>query len=386
MVKSVPHVHLVSYVYPGEGTGTAIVLQRHLSRLSDDGWHVTVSAPFSARSSITGLHEKWKVLELPARQWWWPPFRDGYPSLEKLRSRLSGRYLAKRTASSPPEYVLSHAHHFYPCIAYEYAQLVRARFVLIIHDRDEVWAKSNRFAKHAEMRVRRLVQRADKVLAVTQELLDWYETPPNKGIVLPPIPGSVIYKPRWCERRRREFKVFHAGSLNLPQEEVISDFALRLNKLGGNLVLIAPEYDTIAHRLVGRHANVNRMPLFERNEDAVRFVADEALAFLAVYSFDEHAQPWLKTSFPSKVLDFMRSGVPGIILAPKSAAVTKWATKVEWPALCTEPNDGSLEILITSLQNRRWWKHASQVSSSLATGNCSAARTHATFVTGLSSM
>jgi hypothetical protein len=272
---------------------------------------------------------------------------------------------------------------FYPIIASNYARRCRAKYTVLLHDRPEIWTSSDDEYCLKKAKFTKLCYDADMVLAVTQQLLDWYAVPTQVGKVLLPIPGKGLYHPRWTAKRRSRFRIVHSGSLNAHQMHALSIFARQLDEAGGTLVLISPPWDTIADELASTHRNVERLPFFEQNEQAVQYVAANALAFLIAYSFDPGPRAMSGESFPSKLLEFIRAGVPSIILAPPTAAITGWAVAQNWPMLCNSLGSVELSTLIGRIQDKAAWEAAQHHGLALAGGACDADGIHSDFLKSL---
>ena len=95
-------------------------------------------------------------------------------------------------------------------------------------------------------------------------------------------------------------------------------------------------------------------PLLRKNFEVVSFIAKEATGFVVPYSLELDARSFSAVSFPSKLLEFARTGVPGLIVAPSSSAVGQWAIATDWPAFASDAGS-KLANLLSKFSNRESW-------------------------------
>jgi hypothetical protein len=93
---------------------------------------------------------------------------------------------------------------------------------------------------------------------------------------------------------------------------------------------------------------------------------DETTAFLVVYPDDVNSMPWAKESFPSKFVQMVQTGLPGIVIAPAETSIAKWCLANNWKLYCPTVNSPELMKLILSLNDPAGWNeaalHSRQVS------------------------
>jgi hypothetical protein len=140
---------------PAQGTGSPVIVLRHLLRLAQHGWKITVIAEHGQDTSSC---EKagWTVKHLPLRRRWWPPFRPVSGAfLRSMRTRLLARECRELCGSEAPDavfgYLAAHA-DFSPEIAAHFARQCGAPFTLLVHD--DAAAFEKRAAERAVLRQR----------------------------------------------------------------------------------------------------------------------------------------------------------------------------------------------------------------------------------------
>src|SRR5580693_2972824 len=63
------HALYVSDVFPAPASGGAVIIYRHLRRLVQEGWHVTVAAPAPSFRPLPDGHG-FELRALPKKKWW----------------------------------------------------------------------------------------------------------------------------------------------------------------------------------------------------------------------------------------------------------------------------------------------------------------------------
>ncbi|HEX2099269.1 MAG TPA: hypothetical protein VHF69_01325, partial [Candidatus Synoicihabitans sp.] len=92
---------------PADGTGSPVIVLRHLQRLAAGGWQIRVVAE---RGQDTSACERagWNVSDLPLRRRWWPPYRPNQPLLRRIRMWLLARECLRLDAHHPPDAILGY--------------------------------------------------------------------------------------------------------------------------------------------------------------------------------------------------------------------------------------------------------------------------------------
>lgn len=330
------HLLLVSMIPPIQGSGSGIVLLRHIERFIKAGWRVTIAAPVHVVISTRRDTDPWTWVPIPLRLWWWPPVRSFNLASIRLRAALNAQALDNALSGDRPTHVLTLMWNSWPLTAVAYAVRRKIPLVTIIHDQEEAWAQSPAESRRLEERSRLVISGSDRVLAVSQNLLDAYGVSEEKGLVLLPIPGQNSYFLEQPPPRQDVPVLYFGGSLHPWQVDNLMPLAEVLASRGGRLVLMTSSHNVVWKAVSARFPQTERVEPPNDNEEAIRQVARYATAFLVSYAMNRDAQPWGATSFPSKLLDFARAGVPIIVLAPKGTATHSWCKAQAWSTLAED--------------------------------------------------
>jgi glycosyltransferase involved in cell wall biosynthesis len=76
-------------------------------------------------------------------------------------------------------------------------------------------------------------------------------------------------------------------------------------------------------------------------------------ALLLPFSFEEQQRAVVSTSLPSKVADYLASGVPVLVHAPPYATITSLATNEGWAEVVDEPSIARLAAALQHLATNK---------------------------------
>jgi hypothetical protein len=377
------HILVLNYVAPRHGTGSEIVLFRHLMKLSEIGWQVTICSPDADKIGTDFRVPDWTYIQPPMRKWWWPPYRQSSPLLESLRAFAIAQFVKKelrRRDLPSPRVVLTNLWSYFARAAAEFSKITGARLITLLHDQQEFWAESQTEYKMCRDRVSMVARQSTFLGAVSQPLLDAYGLAPPNAHLLLPIPGEIQYVQVTETERPREFIIGHAGSLHEFQYENLSLLAHCLSKLGGKLLLICPSTNPTHLKLVERFSNIISVEFFKENESAISHLAENCAGLLVSYSFSSAKQQWATSSFPSKFLEYCRTGLPVLLLAPEESATGRWAKENAWSLFMSALDEDLLDQKLEYLRHSDNWSREAARTRQLASSEFSAATIHQTLL------
>ncbi len=369
---------------PDQGTGSPVVVWRHLRRLAAEGWSVSVIGE-RGQSTRACEREGWSVLDLPIRRPWWPPYREGHPGwLRRVRLRLLAREAA-RLVPCPPDAVLGYlaAHaDFAAELAGACADELRRPLTLLIHDDAAAFETDPRRRTRLRARHARLLSTARTNWFVTPALGAACPAPPDRRSVLPPLPegwAGPLARPPAAGATPR---VYYAGHLWPAQVPLLARLARLLENGGARLVVLARPGPALA--ALAAEARFEQVPPFAENRDALAHLAAHASAVVVSYADTVAAMPWSATSFPSKLAEFCHLGLPAAIVAPRETAVGSWAEANGFPDLF-EPGalDPAFSAWTVELIEKAAWNARASRSLALAAGEFSPERIHRVFADAL---
>jgi len=362
------HLLLVSFLPPMQGTGTSIILERHLLQLDRKGWKVSVVVPEHRVQSANKLSNSWQVIPLLARRWWWPPFRPQIPGSLEMRLHLWQLECERVLGREKPSAILTVLWDIYPLLAMRLSKSWKVPLSVIIHDQPELWTKSEAEHRLIRQRSATILNQAARVWPVSRELGDVYKLKETQKIsVLSPIPEENSWSfSEWKSYFKSHPVVAHAGSLHQFQLPNLQSLASALQKVNGTLLLITPGNNPVLSKLLEVYPNVKYHEPFAHNRDVIKFLSDNASCILVSYSFGVSEQPWAATSFPSKLVEFSHLGLPVLILAPSSTAISNWAKEHQWLSYISQLNEAEFLKVLNKLTVKETWLEMAQQTQKVA--------------------
>lgn len=360
-MRSHPHLLFVFSGPPKQGTGSQVIVDRHLRRLTSKDWKISILVP---EHTLIGENfpDSWQIIPLPMRRWWWPPFRPEIPGVLELRLRCWQLECEQVLQGERPSAILTILWSVYSLLAAHLSKAWKTPLSVMIHDRQEFWAKTeteNRLLKQCSIAT---LNQAARVWSVSQELGDAYKVKTKNISILLPIPEDNCRDfVEWKDHFKAHPVVAHAGSLHPFQLYNFQSLASALKKINGTLLIVAPASNPVLLKLLETCSNVKCREPFTQNTDVMNFLAANASCIVVSYSFDLTQQPWAVTSFPSKLVEFAHLGLPILILAPPNTASSNWAESHRWRGYVSKIDEEELfKNLNQLLQKETWIKMAEQ--------------------------
>lgn len=369
-MKKTKHLLYIGDLTPGPGQGGQIILDRHLRRIAAEGWVITVIS--SALPHVTG---PWIHHTLPARRWWWPPFRPRRRLLAWLRTRA---WLRELRAIPHANAIITVAGGRLGWLAAEFSKSKRCPLVTIVHDH---WREHG---QADDVFVATYVCRSSKhLLAVSEEMRASLaaEFPSSDCTVLPPVPATrSLPFAEWRDTHATAPVFAHVGALHAYHAEFLERLAGMLAPLGGTLLLLSPEKNPVATALRDRLPNLRHQPFFPQNNEAVSFIAQNATAIVVMYPFGTDGNTSPPTGFPSRFVEFAQLGLPILIAAPRRNPIRAWAIRHEWPAQIDPSDQSALAETCSRLSTPSGWAESAHATREVAQNEFDAERIHDQFI------
>lgn len=368
---------------PAEGTGSPVIVLRHLQRLAAAGWHISIIAE-SGQDTSACTRAGWTVRTLPLRRSWWPPFRRDLPISRAVRIWLLAGECLHLTSEDRPDAVLGYlaAHDdFFPEIAIRYARRSGAPLTLLVHDDASAFAADLSERKRLRQHHEGLLRRVHCPWFVSSELAAVYGLHIPAHRVLPPIPSAWPEFVEWRSSFSESARVYYAGYIWPVQFPLLYRIALTLAEAGVALYLLTRETHELTAFL--RNGLVRHVAPFATNREALDHLARHAAGILVSYTYTVAEMPWIATSFPSKLVEQAQLGVPCAIVAPAASAVGRWAVQAEYPD-CFAPDElDRLASWARDLRVEASWRARADPVRRLAAGPFNPAKIQSTFADGL---
>ena len=355
---------------PGQGTGSPITIFRHLQRCAQSGARITVVAEWGQAADAC-LAEGWAVHHLPHRRAWWPPFSGGEGWSRTLRMRLwareCGRILGQPDATLT--YLGLHS-GLLSEVAAHYARSSGVPLSILVHD--DVRAFPPGPGETLDVLVRRyrwIMQQARQLWFVSRELAGAYGFEGGPQNVLLPIPAGGTPRVAWRPDFATRPVVVSAGFLYEQQYPLLRRVARLIDRAGGQLLLLTCASPAL--RDLCTREPITLHDLLPTNRDALDFVGQRAAGFLAAYCDRVDEMPWIRSSFPSKVVEFSQLGLPMLFVAPEESAIYQWNAERQVPANLLPDDEAGVAAFVTALKDRAEWERLAKATRALADGEFS---------------
>jgi hypothetical protein len=343
-------VFLIADSPPFHGTQSGPVLYRHLRRLQAEA-DVRCLSLVPAPPDYPVAHQM-----VPPRFPGLVPVRGWLPFSRTINRRQKAAHLVRTLKLGPADRLISCMHAREHALARELSRLSGAPLTCILHD---LWPGSeNRDAP-------RTLRQARSVLAVSENLAALARTfAPGRVERMPPLgedPLPPIKPPTGA------FRIGVAGTLNPAYLEVATRLGRPVLALGwaGD---IPPGIET--------------RPFQPTNLDALRLLQRECRALL-IYQSPRDGD-YARYSFPSRLVDFVQTGLPVVIVAAPETNLGRWAGEHHWPLwVPDETSDAAFKDIARRLDDETEWREASRRAQALAAGEFNAARIHSILVAAL---
>ncbi len=368
---------------PMEGAGSAIIVFRHLRRLAAKGWLITVVSDWGQDLKYCE-RENWPVFHLTHRKPWWPPYHPKNPLLRGIRHWLWAGECDRFLKGVRPDAVftyLSAFTDFMSQVALAYARRYGLPLSVIAHDDPACFAETSQAGLRMRENYQAIVGRAHRNWFASPELAAIYDLPESKRTTLPPIPEGFEASPEW----RAEFAVsplvVYAGNYWPAQIPLLARMAREIASAGGRLMLMVKNSSDL--QALCRDEPVLWREPFQENREALAFLSENAAGLLVSYSESSDVMPWIRSSFPSKLIEYTHMGLPILIYAPADSAVASWARDRAFVDYATPQTSGAVEAFVESLKNRETWQQKASFSRKYANSEFDPARIQDAFETAL---
>ena len=366
-----------------EGAGSAIIVYRHLRRLSAKGWRITVVSDWGQELKYCE-QEGWPVFHLPHRKPWWPPYNPTNPLLRGIRHWLWAGECDRFLKGVRPDAVftyLSAFTSFMSQVALAYSRRYRLPLSLIAHDDPACFAQTPETGAEMRRTYQAIVGRAHRNWFASPELAAIYDLPDSKRTTLPPIPDGFEASPDWKPEFAASPLVVYAGNYWPAQLPLLARMARETAAAGGRLMLLVkknPEVEALC-----REEPVLWREPFHENREALAFLAENAAGLLVSYTETSDAMPWIRSSFPSKLIEYTHLGLPIMIYAPADSAVAGWARMRDFMDYATPQTPGAVAGFVESLKSREAWHRKAAFSRKFAAAEFDPVRIQDAFESGL---
>jgi hypothetical protein len=306
----------------------------------------------------------WEHLRLPYRRFWWPPARPQWLGSQRFRVRLMVRDLRARglLEETGPRVLLTNLWDSQALVAARLAEEGFAQLGVFMHDDEVTWGATGLPRRFLEWSRATVVAHAACTWAVSERLVR--QLPPAaqaRARVLPPIPAAGAARGAWRPEFAQGVTLGYAGKIYPGMGPLLQELARSLAAVDGRLTIITrPE---TADRPPVTAPQIEWRPFFAEPAEAARWLLARCSALLVAHPRNEHlpAGSWqmLRTSFPSKLVEYAQFGLPLLLIGERDSAFGDWAAgHPELPFFRNGSEDRLAEYLRGLRAPARWQKAA----------------------------
>lgn len=200
---------------------------------------------------------------------------------------------------------------------------------------------------------KKILRSAKKVFVMSENLADYYKR--RYSIESEVIPHSYIKEKiektdgrDFNGEEKKFFDIVFTGIVDLKHtwlqmlREVLKDISGERIKLR----LCVPRLDFVkgveSKNIIAESLNRNEVILAQKKADVL---------FLPMYLREDCKREVLKTASPSKLGEYLFSGVPILVFAPKYSYISEYATREKWALVVNELDKDKLKEAIVKLKN-----------------------------------
>lgn len=349
---------------PNPAKASAAIFYRHLVFLEKEGWQIHLICPESEKNKCFAK-QTWKILFLPNRKFWWPPFRP-YGILSRIRYQLLAAECKTFVRNAKASVFLGYmwGNYFSGFAAY-LSRRFSTPLGIFYHDDTELFpdmvSKPRIRAKFRKLKSK-IFEQASIVWAVSPCMIK-RETLQSKIKLLYPLSENVQTKTpcKWHRKIKNNPIIIHAGTIYPEIIPPLIDMAKVIRNLGGKLILLTHTLEQANSILRKAGTGVEIKPALPGNE-AVRWVRKNAAATVVMYPENVEEMPWIRTNFPSKFCQFTATGLPTLIFAPEGSALRRWAQVKNYPMLLPAPSSQMFSKAVRRFFSKNIWEDAAKKS------------------------
>jgi hypothetical protein len=368
------NIYFVSESIPYPGYGSFVIFYRHLIRLENEGYRITLIIPdyknSAADTFLEEIKDRWTLIKIPLNKWWFLlPYRYNYKILREIRFRFVYLYIKKHANTFPPDFIVSYFYRqFYNGLAVFLKKKFNSRLGVFLHD-DNYLLNNNNSVAHLKYD-QYISENADVIWTVSDRLFI-PQRDKKKYKLLYPIPAgtddSLVIK-SWDDSYIKPVIGF-SGSIYPEFESIFNLLATELKSYDGELILIIKNHNQYAwmQALAARHTNITLIESFADVNGAMAYLRDNCTALFCGYPDVIDRMPWITSCFPSKFVEFSHLGLPVILTSSPGTALFDWAVKYKWKLVSTNYSSADFKRIIKDITNENDWNE--NVSQTLHIAN-----------------
>lgn len=354
------NIYFISESLPHPGYGSFIIFYRHLTRLEEEGYKITLILPeyegFNENTFYNQMRHRWQFLRVPFKKWWFLlPYKYDNSILRRIRFNFIYLYVRRYINKNIPDFIITYFHgQFLNSFGIFLKEKYKCPSGIFLHDDKHLLIKLDsipllRYDQY-------LSENADIIWTVSKELFI-PGTDKSKYLLLYPIPQGTTHEIKNWQDKYANPVIGFSGSIFNEYLEIFNSLASSLAKYNGRLILIIkdpPNYEWLP-TITDKHKNVSVMASFEDVNETFNYLRKNCTAIFCGYPGNLDSMPWIKTCFPSKFVEFSHLSLPIILMAPKDTSLSNWAIENNWSLFSSDYSEAETDKLIAGITTEKNW-------------------------------
>ncbi|HET7537950.1 MAG TPA: hypothetical protein VFJ90_15930 [Candidatus Didemnitutus sp.] len=375
---------LFSSTVPVNTNGSFVIFHRHLRPLVDAGWKLKIISYFDPPAGETLW---WEHIRLPFRRAFWPPAWPGCLSLMRLRARLLQRHLVQHglLEGPPPRVLLANLWDPQAQVAAAFAASGAGRLGVFVHDDEILWNAGAQPERYLKWNRRVVAAAASRLWPVSDRLAAQFDPAARSRCrVMRPIPNALPFAaPEWRPEFGNGIRLGYAGKIYPGLWPLLARLVRQIPVGAGSLTVITDK-EAIASAPFQEGPTFKMLPYFAKPDDSARWLQTHCSALLVAHPLAENLpnDRWqiLKSSFPSKLTEYSRVGLPLVLIGQDDSEFCTWVRSHTAIPFFTSPDSPACISYLTALATPAGWSAATQQTAHLARSQFDPAKMQAEFV------
>lgn len=322
------NILFISEMLPIDTYASSVVFYRHFKNLEKKGYKIFIlTDENSFKRREKELPSSWKVILLPNRRWYFPPYKSS-GILQSIRFYFYYESIKRIIIEEKIDLLMGYVYGNFLAPFVSYVKMkTKLPLISFFHD-DTLELNFHKNTKHLKNNTAKILAASEKVLIASEAFIDNWPQYSNKFKLLYPIPETYGGNKNLSSTRNK-LMFGYSGSV---YNEIISYFELLapfLVEAGVQLLIIGNNEK--AKYLSNKYSGtVFYKPLFKTAEESNDYIKANCDAFVIPYPTKLEEMPWIKTCFPSKFIQCVQLELPILVIAPSTSALGKWCIKHKW--------------------------------------------------------
>ncbi len=310
---------------------SSVVFYRHFKFLENKGYSIHILIDNNSyRERLADFPETWNIHILPNRKWFFPPYKP-FGLLQKLRFIYYYQFYVKQLLRTEKINIIAgfiYGQFLSPFCAYVKKKENHIPLISFFHD-DPVELNFSKSKESLLANTHKILNASNEVLIASEGFYHNWHIFKSKFTLLPPVPDYFTLSTKPAQPNPQKITFGYSGALYNEMLGSFKKLAEIFLFLGHELIIVGNN-DGIKDLIKKYPTVIKYYELFETAEESNKFIIKNCNAYIIPYPAKIEEMPWIKTCFPSKLIQVTQLGLPIIIIASSESALGEWCIKKDW--------------------------------------------------------